>query len=59
MDMKPIIAEFVVDIYEDTDAAGHPYSQAGDIDDGVGLLSFEIPEGNLQVVVEHDYTPVK
>jgi len=56
--MKPIVTEFIVNIYEDTDAAGHSHSQPGHIDDGVGFLSFEISEGNLQIAIEHDIAPV-
>ena len=54
--MVTIIAQFVLNIKHDKNAAGHPESKSENVDSGVSLVLEEVTEGDFQVVYEHDRT---
>jgi hypothetical protein len=48
-----VIIEFVVDPEEDQDEACHPDGEACDIDERIPLVSSDVPEGDLDVIIKH------
>ena len=53
----PVVAEFILDVEEDEDAAGHADGQAGDVDEGIDFVAEEVAEGDGEVVFEHGGSP--
>ena len=48
-----VIMEFVVDPKEDHDETCHPYGEACNIDEGIPLVSSDVPECDLDVIFKH------
>ena len=51
--MKSIIAQFVLHVQHDQQATRHPHRQPERVDEGVALVSPQVTQGNLQVVLDH------
>jgi len=45
--VKAVIAHLVLDIKEDQDAAGHAHGKAGDVDQGINSVSFDVSQCNF------------
>ena len=55
--MKVVEGEFVLNEHQDQDAARHPDGQAGYVDEGVAFGFPKVPQGDLEIVFEHQLFP--
>lgn len=51
--MEPVVAQFVPDVEEDEEAAGHTYGQTKDIDQGEDFAAVHISDGYEPVIFIH------
>lgn len=52
--MVPVVAQFILDVEYNQEAAGNADGEAQDVDEGVRLVPEEIPASDFQVVSDHD-----
>jgi hypothetical protein len=55
--MKPVIAQFIVDIEENEDTAGNPDGKSRDVNERKPFVSPQIPPCDQNVIFNHEYTP--
>jgi hypothetical protein len=53
MFVKPVIAHFMIDPYQDKETAGHSYGNPGNIDERIALVSGDVPQSDFQIIVKH------
>lgn len=51
--MPAVIAELEMDIEEDKKAGRHPNGEPGYIDQGENFVFEQVPEGDLEIVLQH------
>jgi hypothetical protein len=52
--MDGIIRQFIIDPQTNEDGNGHTGGQTNNIDEGVGLVLYEVAKGDFDMVSEHD-----
>ncbi len=52
--VKAIIADLVQNVEENQQAASHADSKAGNVDEGISLVTEQISTSDFEVVFEHD-----
>ena len=53
----PIVGQLILHIEKDEDTAGHPHGKARDVDGRESLVPDQIPEGDLEIVLQHGLPP--
>jgi len=55
--MKLIVAQFMLDEYDDKESAGESNGQPQDVDSRIAFMSFHIAKSDFYIVFQHDKPP--
>ena len=57
--VESVIAEFILDSEKNDETAGYTDGQAGDVDERIKFVFFEVSESDFCIVFDHLNTPIQ